>query len=54
MSEETKRKMSEAKKHYYEKHPNSADRNSGKHWYNNGVKSILAFEKPDGFKEGRL
>lgn len=27
---------------------------TGKHWYNNGEKSILAYSCPDGFVEGRI
>jgi endogenous inhibitor of DNA gyrase (YacG/DUF329 family) len=30
------------------------DNNSGKHWYNDGVKNVLAKECPDGFVLGRL
>lgn len=26
----------------------------GKHWYNNGIISIMAFKTPEGFKKGRL
>lgn len=54
MSEESRLKLSESRKLYCKNNPNSTDRNSGKHWYNNGVKSVLAFEKPNGFIEGRL
>lgn len=39
-SEESCKKMSEAKK--------------GKHWYNNGVKSIRAKTCPEGFVKGRI
>lgn len=39
-SEETKKKMSEAQ--------------LGKHWYNNGVKSVHARSCPPGFVKGRL
>jgi len=28
--------------------------NSGKHWYNDGVKNVYDFECPDGFVSGRL
>lgn len=28
--------------------------NKGKHWYNNGIKTITAYECPDGFVPGRL
>ena len=40
LSVETRKKMSEARK--------------GKHWYNNGVKNILAKTCPEGFVPGRL
>ena len=39
-SEETRKKIGEARK--------------GNHWYNNGVKSILAKTCPEGFVQGRL
>lgn len=39
-SEETKMKMSMAKK--------------GKHWYNNGIENVFAFECPEGFVKGML
>ena len=46
-SEETRKKMSEANKgkNHWTK---------GTHWYNNGVKSILAKTCPEGFVPGRL
>lgn len=28
--------------------------NIGKHWFNNGIKNVLAFTCPDGYVEGRL
>ena len=40
VSEKTRQKLSEATK--------------GKHWYNNGVKSIRAKTCPEGFVKGRL
>ena len=40
LSEETKRKISDAKK--------------GRHWYTNGVDSVLTFECPIGYKPGRV
>ena len=40
LSEETKRKISDAKK--------------GRHWYTNGVDSVLTFECPIGYKSGRV
>ena len=46
-SEETKKKLSEAKKG--EKNPMY-----GSHWYNNGDKCIRAKECPPGFVPGRL
>lgn len=39
-TDEVRRKMSEAKKE--------------RHWYNNGVTSVTAFECPEGFVKGRL
>ena len=38
-SEETRKKMSEARK--------------GKHWYNNGMQNVFAYECPEGFVQGR-
>ena len=46
-SAETRRKMSEARK-------GKPTCIKGKHWYNNGVKSILAKTCPEGFVPGRL
>ena len=44
LSDETKKKISASKK----------GRHLGKHWYNNGVVSVLARECPDGFVKGRI
>ena len=46
-SAETRQKMSEARK-------GKPTCIKGKHWYNNGVKSILAKTCPEGFVLGRL
>ena len=46
-SAETRRKMSEARK-------GKPTCIKGKHWYNNGVKNILAKTCPEGFVPGRL
>ena len=57
MSDETKRKISEAKKgkHLSEEHKRKmGEAHKGKHWYNNGVKSILAKTCPEGFVKGRI
>lgn len=61
LSEETKRKMSEA----WKGKPKSEEakrkmsearkgKGKGKHWYNNGKRELLAFECPEGFVKGRL
>ena len=67
-SEETKRKIAEANKGRYigrtptwlvgkqlsEEHKQKvAEANTGKQWFNNGIKSIWAFECPEGFVRGR-
>ena len=49
-----RQKMSESRKKYCFEHPNSTSRNRGKHWYNNGTKSLMAYSCPDGYKKGRL
>lgn len=49
-SEETKKKLSDS-------HKGQIAWNKGKklgHWYNNGIKSVVAEECPDGFTPGRL
>ena len=67
-SEETKKKMSEAKKgkhigrdnSFYGKHHSEdtkkkmSEAQKGKHWYNNGKENRFCFECPDGFVTGRL
>lgn len=49
LSEETKKKLSEAMKE-----KPTWNRNKGRHWYNNGTKSILSKTCPEGFVPGRL
>ena len=44
LSEEHKRKISEANK----------VNNIGKHWYNNGIENVFAFECPEGFVKGQI
>ena len=46
LSEETRKKVSEAKK--------GNTNTKGKKWFNNGIKSVMAFECPEGFKPGRI
>ena len=67
-SEESKKKMSEAKKgrhlgkdnSFYGKHHSEeskkrmSEANKGRHWYNNGKENRFCFECPDGFVTGRL
>ena len=67
-SEESKKKMSEAKKgkhlgkdnsfygkrHSEESKKKMSEANKGKHWYNNGKENRFCFECPDGFVTGRL
>lgn len=45
--EETRRKLSEANKG---KHKTI----KGRHWYNNSINEVLAFECPKGFRPGRI
>ena len=65
MSQSTKDKIAESKKN--KPRPQSVidamvagrknvtfDNNSGKHWYNNGLKDFLSKEMPPGCKPGRL
>ena len=64
LSEETRRKMSEARKgkipwnkgkhHSEETRQKFSEAAKGKHWYNNGVKSIMAKTCPEGFVPGRI
>lgn len=51
-SEEAKKKMSES--HIGKHYPKLSEAKTGKHWYNNGVKSIQAKTCPEGFVPGRL
>ena len=67
-SEESKKKMSEAKKgkhlgkdnSFYGKHHSEeskkkmSEANKGRHWYNNGKENRFCFECPDGFVPGKL
>ena len=46
LTEETKAKLSIIKK--------GNKSLTGRHWYNNGVKNVAAFECPEGFKLGKL
>ena len=62
ISEETRKKMSEAAKNMSEEHRNKLSETKkgennpayGKHWYNNGKTTIIAYQCPDGFTPGRL
>ena len=62
ISEETKKKMSEAAKNMSEEHRKKLSETKkgennpayGKHWYNNGKTTIIAYQCPDGFTPGRL
>lgn len=65
-TEETKKKISEANKgnkHSAEtrarwsnirKGRPGQDNNSGRRWFNNGVHSVLRYECPEGYVQGRL
>lgn len=56
-SEETKKKISEANTGYKqskERAQKHSESMKGRHWYNNGIISINAFECPEGFVPGRL
>ena len=63
-SDETRQKMSESHKgkhHSEDTRKKMSEANNGKnnwikdtHWYNNGVKSILAKTCPEGFVKGRI
>ena len=67
-SEESKKKMSEAKKEKYIGKDNSfygkqhseeskkkmSEAQKGRHWYNNGKENRFCFECPEGFIPGRL
>ena len=68
LSEETKKKISESRKgqsswnkgipHTEESRKKMSENRKGKglntHWFNNGIKAILAFDCPEGFVRGRL
>ena len=54
-SEETIKHLSEGTKKAYKNGTLiRIGKNNGKHWYNNGVESILVYECPEGFQPGRL
>ena len=53
-SEETRRKISEAKKGKHYPKLSEVKKGLHLHWYNNGVKSIMAKTCPEGFVQGRL
>lgn len=63
-SEETRRKLSEAhkgkpspnggKKQSDEARRKNSESHKGRRWFNNGVKSVMAYECPVGFVKGRL
>ena len=56
MSEETRKKMSEARKgiQFSEEHIKKlSEAKKGRHWYTNGVDSVLALECPEGYIKGR-
>lgn len=40
--------------HTEEERRKISEKNTGKHWYNNGVRNVFAFEKPKGFVEGMI
>lgn len=57
LSEETRRKMSEAKKGKHlsdEAKRKLSAAKQGSHWWNNGIKTIRAKSCPEGFVKGRL
>lgn len=54
LSEETRKKLSEKRKELCRQNPHISSINGGKHWYNNGVKNKMAFECPNGYREGRI
>lgn len=57
MSEEAKIKLAEShrgKKASLEAKQNMSKSRKGKYWYNNGIKSTLAYKCPEGFTPGRL
>ena len=61
LSKETRKRMSDAHKGktFSQEHRKrlgeaAKARNTGKHWYNNGIENKLCFECPTGFVPGRL
>lgn len=57
VSEETRKILREKCSgwhHTEEERRKISEKNTGKHWYNNGNENVFAFECPDGFEEGML
>ena len=52
LSEEHRAKLSAAFKG--KKRPDISLANKGRHWYNNGIKSVMLFSCPEGYIPGRL
>ena len=48
---ESRKKMSKSRQNMYNGSKNPA---YGKHWYNNGIECVLAFECPEGYVKGCL
>lgn len=40
--------------HTEEERRKISEKNTGKHWFNNGIENVFAFECPDGFVQGML
>lgn len=54
LSEESRKRISEGHKGSKNGNFGKVGNQKGKKWFNNGFKNILAFEKPDGFVEGKI
>lgn len=55
-SAETRKKIAEARKsknHSAETRKKMSEAHKGKHWYNNGMQNVFAYECPEGFVQGR-